>query len=408
MRSRHIVLFCLLIVESFFVEAQDNGYQYRRTIEQISKEWHIIDLPDELFGKIKADYSDVRVIGITGTRDTIEAPFIFRYNKDQVIRNKVQFNMLNRSKVGEKYFFTFEIPEAQSINEINLDFDQKNYDWHIILQGSQDQVEWFEVLDNYRILSIQNDLTDYSFSKLNLPQSDYRYYRLQIDSEIQPKLASTSIMLNKAVEGIRENHKVNATKIHEDKNRSILDIFLNLKVPISSLKIDVKNKYDYYRPITIQYLADSFNTEKGWKYQYRTLASGTLSSMEKGEFNFKSTILSQVRIIVQNHDNEPLEFGEVDVWDYSHTLVARFSQKADYSMIYGNPSARRPNYDIAHFTDQIPTELVSVQLGKEQQISSNEVNEKKPFFENKAWLWAVLILIIALLGYFSVKMLKKN
>jgi len=127
--------------------------------------------------------------------------------------------------------------------------------------------------------------------------------------------------------------------------------------------------------------------------------------LESNEFTFHNTINNRLRVIVNNRDNEPLSYGVCTAWGYKYVLVARFTEKARYSVFYGNPSASKPEYDISHFSDHIPELLTDVALGSEQEIIS-EVNDKKnPLFENKVWLWAVLVLIVAILGYYSIKMI---
>src|SRR5690606_40823506 len=60
------------------------------------------------------------------------------------------------------YFFTFEMPAREPINQLYLQFKEKNFDWKIRLEGSHDQQEWFTIADDYRIVSISNQLTDRS------------------------------------------------------------------------------------------------------------------------------------------------------------------------------------------------------------------------------------------------------
>ncbi|MCK5367835.1 MAG: DUF3999 family protein, partial [Cyclobacteriaceae bacterium] len=363
MKSKTKLLFPLLFLVQFFVEAQQSDFHYSREVENVSEEWHKIFLPDEIFGSIRKDLNDIRIFGITNAGDTIEAPYILKYDEDEIIHKEVAFGKLNTSQKDGKYYFTFEIAKSEIINEITLDFSQDNFDWRIALEGSQDQKDWYSILDDYRILSIKNKLTHYSFTKLNMPASDYQYYHLHVDSDERPDLERASIGLKEISEGSRKNYKIKSLEIHEDKKQTILDISFTRALPISKLEIDVKNKYDYYRQVSIQYLADSFETEKGYKYQYRPLISGTLTSMEKNEFSFKKTILSKLRILVVNHDNEALDYGDCVAYGYAHELVARFTAPATYFLVYGNSTARKPNYDITHFKDQIPEDLEEAKLG---------------------------------------------
>jgi len=77
-------------------------------------------------------------------------------------------------------------------------------------------------------------------------------------------------------------------------------------------------------------------------------------------------------------------------------------------LTYGNKKARRPNYDIARFTDKIPENLKALTLGPEVIIAKKKVDEIQPIFENKIWLWAIMALVIGLLGWFTLRMMKEE
>lgn len=77
-------------------------------------------------------------------------------------------------------------------------------------------------------------------------------------------------------------------------------------------------------------------------------------------------------------------------------------------MVYGKDYENKPNYDLAHFKDKIPNSLISLNLGEEQKIEQKEPIIKEPLFKNKNLLWGLILLIIVSLGWFSLKMMKKN
>ena len=171
------------------------------------------------------------------------------------------------------------------------------------------------------------------------------------------------------------------------------------------MNFKVEDAHDFYRPIEIQRLVDSVRTEKGWKYNYRTLARGVLNSLDNNEFNFKSTVLEKAKVVIHNHDNQPLSIDEIRVSGNVHEIIARFTEAADYSLFYGNEKARKANYDIDHFTNKIPTSIKDLQLGTEKLIRKNNDSSVEPLFKNKIWLWTFMALIIAILGWFSLRMM---
>jgi len=138
-------------------------YSYKRELTGVSGEWHKLILPDEIFRKISQNLNDIRIFGITVSNDTVEAPYLLRLTTGNISGKEISFNTLNTSHNDKGYYFTFEIPTVEPINQIKLDFKQENFDWRIKLEGSQNQNDWFTISDNYRILSLKNEITDFQF-----------------------------------------------------------------------------------------------------------------------------------------------------------------------------------------------------------------------------------------------------
>lgn len=401
-----ILIFSILLFLN--TQAQIKGYSYKRELQGIKDTWHSISIPTDMFSKVSPSLADIRIIGITDKNDTIEAPYIIALSEDKITKKEIAFNQINESKNEQGYFFTFEIPTATTINQIELELGQQNFDWRVLLEGSQNQQQWFSIIDNYRILSVENEQTHFQFTKLIIPNSKYRYYRLCIKSAEKPYLSSAKILLDERVDGNLTNYKVKSTKIESVKKETIVEIELQSVVPVNFLDIKIKNDFDYYRPIRIDYLADSVNTDKGWKHSYFSVESDTVNSFEKNEFRFSSKFAKQFRIVIDNQDNKPLTIDSVSVKGYKYELNARFTESAKYFMIYGNKNAYAPSYDIALFTDKIPAALSALNLGEEQYIGKEEKQKGNPLFQNKLWLWGIMLVIIALLGWFSLKMIKNK
>ncbi len=57
---------------------------------------------------------------------------------------------------------------------------------------------------------------------------------------------------------------------------------------------------------------------------------------------------------------------------------------------------------------RIPDSLTNLIVGNEVQIEKEGVSKTEPLFKDKNWLWAVMAIIMILLGWFSVKMIKSK
>lgn len=403
-----ILIPCLLVITCVYGQMED--YSYKRKINGINQQWHNIILPDELFGKIGHSLHDIRVFGIKATKDTIEAPYILRYSNDQIFEKQIIFKTVNSSYTNKGFFISFEVPGSEEINQIDLDFLNENFDWFIRLEGSQNQDEWFTIIDKYRILGIKNQSTNFRFTTVNFPKSKYKYIRLFINSREQPKLTHASITLNTLAVGNLKNYTIKSLLLTDQKEKKLteLEISLHMPVPVSQIKVNVKDSFDYYRPATIQYLADSIKTEQGWIYHYNTVSTGALNSQTENEFNFKDQIAQKFKITILNHDNAPLRIDAVEAGGYQYELQVRFTEYAKYYLAYGYENATEPDYDIERFKEKIPNPLQVVELGNEEIITKQAEKTEGPLFENENWLWLAMTILIILLGWFTLSMMKKK
>lgn len=403
-----IKLFTFLLLCATIANAQTNTYKFKRNISGINSVWHKMLLPDDLYKKANADFEDLRIFGING-KDTIEVPYLLKKRVDKVSSNDIAFKQINQSVNQNGYYYTFQSPGISLINQIKLAFKQDNFDWKVTLEGSNDNQEWFNILSDYRILSIKNNDTDYQFTRLNFPDAKYQYFRLLVKSPIQPELLEAKILKTDTISGIFKVIKYQSFDLKNDasKKETVIDVTLTNPVPLSYLKLNAQSDFDFYRPIKIEYATDSFKTGKGIQYNYANLYEGTISSLEEAAFNFENTITSRLKITIQNNDNKPLRLSGLQLKGNVYEIIARFDQpKNEYALYYGNEKAISPVYEIEKFESKIPGNLTSVTIGAEAQNPAYSIKTAKPLFENKAWLWALMIVIIALLGWFSFKMLK--
>ncbi|WP_197082306.1 hypothetical protein [Pedobacter sp. BMA] len=400
--------FLLLMLLFTITKAQTNKFKFRRNITGVNANWHKLKLPERLYKNVGLGFDDLRIFGING-KDTLEVPYLLKQKDDLISSQDVPFKQINQSTNTEGYFYTFHSPQANTINQITLNFKDQNFDWHVKLEGSNDNKEWFTILNNYRILSIKNSSTDYHFTKLDFADSKYQYYRIALKSQVQPELLSAKISKSDTIKGTSQEVKYKKFNIQNDavQKVTIIDIPLENTVPVSFLKLKAMNSFDFYRPLKIECVTDSFKTDNGIRYNYAELYQGTFSSFEKPEYHFLNTITSGLRITIQNNDNQPLRLGDLELKGNIYEIIARFDNPAlSYSLYYGNEKSTPPSYEIEKFQSKIPPDLTSAIIGDEEKNPAYSVNTTKPLFENKAWLWIVMAIIIALLGWFSFRMLK--
>ncbi|MBR9860748.1 discoidin domain-containing protein [bacterium] len=411
MMNRLGTIFLLLLQLS--VLAQMDNFHYSREISGAENGWNRIALTPEIFSRLNSNYSDIRIIGISNSGDSVEAPYFLRTLQPVVKISAIPFQTINKSTIAGKTSITFELNKITSINEIKLDLSRSNFDWKVQLQGSQDLQEWHSILEDYRILSIDNNQVQFSFATLDFPLSKYRYYRLLVPTTEELSLRASSISENETSAGSYHSFSIQSLTKNEIKESKKTELQIKLKdqVPVSFIGLTVDHDFDYYRPIQIEALVDSTKTEKGWHYNYKTLSRGVLSSFNDQEFNFSEEVCSHLRITIENHDNSPLNISKIEVRGYQHELITRIDQEANYFLLYGNKDAPEPVYDIVNFKNQVPSSLPQATLNQEIKRVIAGAKEDADVEQTKIpgfWMWLVLGLLVLIMGVFAIRMVRKS
>ena len=407
MKPNNILFLFFIVLTTSFSFGQMKSYSKKIELKGIENQWHTIQLPNEVFQNMNSNLTDIRVYGVTAT-DTIEAPYIHYVSKAIDANSFISFNLLNSVNNAKGYFYTYRVQENETINEIKLSIKDTNFNWLVTLEGSQNQQEWFTLLDDYRILSIMNDQTDYSFTTLKFSDANFKFYRLLIKSPEKPNLESVKILKKAKKAPQYRDNTVRSFNVSQEEKNTIINIDLKGRSPLNLLEISVHDKIDYYRPITIQNLVDSIETDKGYHYNYRTMATRTLSSIEENSFQLPGTMAQKLRIIVSNNDNQPLKISNISLKGYIHSLTTRFTEPATYFLVYGKTNDKSPNYDLAKTSISVPENISNLEFGDTINIPKPTIKITPPLFENQWWLWSIIGTIILLLGYFTIRMMKKE
>jgi hypothetical protein len=402
------IVFAASFAFSFSLWGQMNNYHYSRKINGISEKFQSLEISDDVYGKIRPDLSDIRIYAVNA-KDTIETPYYIETGYDRFAKNDIHFKFINKSRKDNVFFFTFNNATSETINTICLKFGESNYDRRITLEGSNDQKEWFVVLEKYRIVSIQNNYTDYIFNTVHFSDVNYVYLRISVPESIQPDLTEATLSKEIIEAGNYREYNILSKSIKENKptKKTEIEITLPMFVPVSCVSLGIKSTFDYYRPVEITCITDSSVINDKVIYQYFPATTSVISSLEKPVFKFNNIITKKILISIANRDNIPLAIDSISVSGNVNKIIARFDDPAgNYQLVYGNNKASAPDYDIELFKNKIPKALKQATL--EAEISFSNENETARFILSKIWLWIVMGLIIITLGGFTISMMRKK
>ncbi len=418
MNKYKILIGIILLWMSSQVEAASpSEFSYTRPIETpITDEWHLIELPPAFFGKVNQIQSDFRILGVKGN-DTIEVPYVLRKLGEEKEVVKVKHEVINQVYNKRGAFFTFELPRSPKVNDLYFEFKNENFDWRVNLEGSNDQKEWFTIVENQRF--IKERAIHFEHSKLKFPTVNYRYLRLHVKgAKEQPILLNASIKEKQIKKGKWHEFTVTDIKRKELKSSTRTNLYFSVPAPmlVSEFELAIEHPQDYHRVIEAAF------TQDGWLRKekdtiYMDIILNYVSSVYPANIlpDNKETLAKDFRISIINYDNEPLEkVPSIKVRSIGRELLVRFPKNKEnykYALYYGQLEDARdmkaPKYDIRYFKAQVPDEVGYLQLKEEVYIAPDKVElEPAPLITNSWWLWLLMGVIILVLGGFTLMMVK--
>jgi hypothetical protein len=155
----------------------------------------------------------------------------------------------------------------------------------------------------------------------------------------------------------------------------------------------------------VEYVSDSAQTPKGWTKYYQSFFNGYLTSYSPNNFNVTYDLAKEIRIIINNLDNPPLQIKNITVSGPAVELVALLKPEDACFLYYGSKTISKPEYDITYFQEKVPGTYEQVSVGSEENLTTPIV-KGNPLFESKVWLWVIMIAVMAVLAFFTLRMMK--
>lgn len=411
--KKYFIVSILFLTFSLNGFAQLSTYNYEIPLREVKPDaWQTLILPDSVYGKLNRNANDFRIYGKTKT-DTIEVPYLTEKKFLQVKNVPIAFQIINRSQTKNKFYATLKLNTPQLIDQIDLQINQPNFDWKITLQGSNNQTEWFTILEDYRISAMQTPDGNFSYTTLRFLPSEYQYYRIIFPSEEKVALLTAQFEDNEVMAKHLKKYDVKLRSVTQNKLAKTTEITVDLPLPLPIAKIAIapQTSGDYFRNVLIQTVQDSVKNKNGWRKLYKTIKNGVLNSQSDNVFYGDNDIAQQLKITIYNNDNEPLKVKEILIFGSAYRLIARFPDKqADYVLAFGKSDFTPPTYDLGKFTENIPEKITNIAFGTIQQIAKPDTNSaiNHTFFNSKITVWVLMAIVVALLLFFVLKMIRET
>jgi hypothetical protein len=407
-------IFLFIIFVSVSASAQLTSYDYNRKLDKVLREdFYSIPLSPEITSRTKNNLQDFRIYNIA-EEDTVEIPFMLEHLGDQEVEEPVELEIINDvTRLKCCSFVTLKMKNVKTINKISLEVLENNFDKILIIEGSNDNKEWFTIAQHLRIVAFENSNTSFRSTSVRFHNSEYSYYRIKFDDDSSPKITVTNAYAfeNNTVKGKYDELIIKSKKQTENKKDKTSDIIIDLQnnYLLSYITLKSSEKSDFYRNVNIYRSAGIYHTPKGDEEAWDMVSSGVIISGQENLLPMYGKQSSKIRIEILNYDNQPITLNDIKCYSETTSLTSKLPASENLYLVYGKENASAPIYDLIHFRDKIPSALTAVKTGNEELKTSPVMNAAgEPLIKSKLWLWLIMGIVILLIGYFALSMLKKE
>ena len=359
-------------------------------------------LPPGVFTHARFDLGDLRVYDAANH----PVPYALRERRPDYRRVSFPAEEFNRTEgAGNSIEVTLEIKQEGLVhNEVEVKTPGTDFRRRVELEGSDDNKTW-GTLTTTNLIRFHRGAGRINGSTITYPPSRFRYLRVRVfpdPSVDEGRVSIESVEVIHKVEIPGELLTLEAKLGDRQPIRTgggpgsawVIDLGGD-KVPCERIEVVVDDA-EFVRDIHIE-----VGGPAGSRQRFRRvgLILGNVWRRREGEprkpmiATFAEIRASRLKLVVTDHQNEPLRIRSVKFSSAARQVVLAGSVEADvgWRLFFGNPDATAPNYDFArNLPDRLDPAPARATLAAEV-TNPSFVPPPKPLTER--WPWLIYIVL---------------
>ncbi|MRN54081.1 DUF3999 family protein [Paenibacillus monticola] len=394
---------------------RNSQWGFTKPIEIAGKApYHALYLDEEVYRQASNDLRDLRIVdGNGGFVPFYKDSGITAAEEQSLTYSSV---LVHTAKKGVNTSFDYKITPIREDadiqgNKLVFTLPDEAFLKHVQVLGSYDGNVW-EPLTKGDLYSTdggveQNSIelgTAYKFS----------YYRLVVANNSENLNFSTLLLLHNSTELKTTDYRRLRTPAYEikkmgDQTQILVHNSDHLKVS----KIMLKSTGNFIR---------KYELLDGSERNIETQGDGMLYRLDFQDAQdaqiaatdivpFTTVTAPSFTIVIYNHDDAPLSISGLSMEYLIDKLVFAEEGVGPYRLLYGNPGASTPQYDIVNFKAHIEVEGVALaKLGAESVVPKTSVDSSSQvgWFQSRIWFNGVIIAVSLLLIIMLIRKMNRT
>lgn len=375
-----------------------NTFKYQSTINKIAVDGlYKIYLNPEVVARCKADLSDLRIVDKKGK-------FVAYANGAELpgdYKNFLAFpNLYPADANDSSSIVVVKNLSLEPVNVLWLKLKNAAVERNADLLGSDDRVIWYAIKESIPMAEATETQSDYYFQSLSFPPSTYKYFKIKIDNKKKNPLniLQVGIYQNKS-RSSRLDKLPNPIIVQKDSvdNITYLDLQFKSKYQVNKLHFDITAPKYYKRRVSIFEISDK---------QKNLIEEAELVSGNENDL-YISAKTNKIHIEIENNDNTPLTINRVEAYQSSKFIIVYLEQETTYRLVFDDPSAKIPQYDLVFFTENnqiIVSEIGLSVVSKNVDYEPKKANIKSDY---RILMWVDLALAVLVLSFLTFRMVNE-
>lgn len=286
----------------------------------------------------------------------------------------------------------------KTISELLLIIKNTDAERTVTISGSDDNKQWYVIKENILLNNFLDPGNDRFIQSLGFPASYYKYFKIIINGK---DVLPVNIVKAGIYETVFYNGKYvevpSPILVQKDStnNTSYITLRFNDEYQIDKLEATIKGVKYYRRNMAIL---------KSTGYSALEIANHTLRS-DKAASYLVTAKAKELIFAISNEDNPVLKITSVKAYQLNKYLLTYLEPGINYQLMFGNPTATLPRYDLEFLKDSVKNNASEMATGPvlKNDAAVADTQSKK----NTVVLWIIIGLVLILLLALTLRMTKE-
>lgn len=371
-----------------------------------------IELSPELLGVSRADLGDIRLLDSTGQ----EVPYVLqRAEAPMPTVATTSYPVLRNEVEGRTTVVELEAAAPGFAPQFELVMRPAEVDKKVRVLGSDDRRRWYMVQDRRSAPRLLQQDPPRQALMIATPPHDYRYLRIVLDDSLTAPIniieavhrgegRTTAASRSRGTLTWQQVDSAGLTRLRVTGPHPLL---------LDRLRFTVSDSGDFLRTgrvVARDTMPIRYPKPRQERYALvdRPVGACVIASHRPSVIELaRAERLGTFELVVDNGDDRALHFTALEGEVAKHVLLADLRAGMRYTISTGDARRTAPRYDLVHFAAEGP--VPSDTLGVGGLVPAAQLAVTGPGLDpSREWIWAVIVVLMAGMGWMAVRMLRSD